>query len=137
VSLSLCIFTVLYIFLINRNCVLLFICASCYISDIYMLYYWISFNIFLYFYVICPLSFRAENNPDQWCQSRLLLIIFFNACSSQGPSISSWVSSLSLLRKTALAHPRKPQWRKKRKMTEQTILSVRCLSKLSRDRGRK
>jgi hypothetical protein len=28
------------------------------------------------FFIIYPLSFRAENNPNQWYQSRLLLIVF-------------------------------------------------------------
>jgi hypothetical protein len=30
----------------------------------------------VHFFIISPLSFRAENNPDQWYQSRLLLIVF-------------------------------------------------------------
>ena len=30
----------------------------------------------VHFIIISPLTFRAENNPDQWYQSRLLLIIF-------------------------------------------------------------
>jgi hypothetical protein len=30
----------------------------------------------VHFFIISPLSFRAENNLDQWYQSRLLLIIF-------------------------------------------------------------
>jgi hypothetical protein len=30
----------------------------------------------MHFFIISPLSFRAENNPDQWYQSRLLLIVF-------------------------------------------------------------
>jgi hypothetical protein len=30
----------------------------------------------VHFFIISPLSFRAENNPDHWYQSRLLLIIF-------------------------------------------------------------
>jgi hypothetical protein len=30
----------------------------------------------MHFFIISPLSFRAENNLDQWYQSRLLLIIF-------------------------------------------------------------
>jgi hypothetical protein len=33
-------------------------------------------NIFVHFFIISLLSFRAENNPDQWYQSRLLLIVF-------------------------------------------------------------
>jgi hypothetical protein len=64
VSLSLCISTVLDISLINRNCVLLYICASCYIYDICLLYYFLSFNIFVYFFVISPLAFCAKNSLD-------------------------------------------------------------------------
>jgi hypothetical protein len=30
----------------------------------------------VHLFIISPLSFRAENNLDQWYQSRLLLIIF-------------------------------------------------------------
>jgi hypothetical protein len=41
-----------------------------------MLYYWISDDISMHFFIISPLSFRAENNLDQWYQSRLLLIVF-------------------------------------------------------------
>jgi hypothetical protein len=41
-----------------------------------MLYYWIYCDISVHFFIISPLSFRAENNPDQWYQSRLFLIIF-------------------------------------------------------------
>jgi hypothetical protein len=33
-------------------------------------------DISVHFFIISPLSFRAENNLDQWYQSRLLLIIF-------------------------------------------------------------
>jgi hypothetical protein len=33
-------------------------------------------DISVHFFIISPISFRAENNPDQWYQSRLLLIIF-------------------------------------------------------------
>jgi hypothetical protein len=43
---------------------------------------------------------------------------FFSACPRRVPSIAIWVSRLSLLKKIALAHPRNPQWWKKRKMTE-------------------
>jgi hypothetical protein len=30
----------------------------------------------MHFFIISPLSFRSENNLDQWYQSRLLLIVF-------------------------------------------------------------
>jgi hypothetical protein len=30
----------------------------------------------MHFFIISPLSFRAENNLDQWYQSKLLLIVF-------------------------------------------------------------
>jgi hypothetical protein len=89
----------------------------------------------VHFFIISPLSFRAENNLDQWYQSRLFLIVFFSACPRRGPSIESWVSSLSLLKTIALAHPRNPQWWKKRKTTEQTILSSLLLEQaLTRQR---
>ena len=41
---------------------------------------------------------------------------FFSACPRRGPSIASWVSSLSLLNKIALAHPINSQWQKKKKI---------------------
>jgi hypothetical protein len=41
-----------------------------------LLYYWIPCNIFVYFFVISPLSFCAQNNLDKWYQSKLLLVIF-------------------------------------------------------------
>jgi hypothetical protein len=46
------------------------------ISAISLLYCCLSCNISKYLCVISPLSFHAENNPDQWYQSRLLLIVF-------------------------------------------------------------
>jgi hypothetical protein len=55
----------MYIYFINRNHVLLYICDSFYISAISLLYFCLSCNISEYFYVISLLSFRAENNPDQ------------------------------------------------------------------------
>jgi hypothetical protein len=33
-------------------------------------------DISVHFFIISPLSFRAKNNPDQWYQRRLLLIVF-------------------------------------------------------------
>jgi hypothetical protein len=41
-SISLCISTVLYISLMNRNCVLLYLCVYGYSNDKYLLYYWVS-----------------------------------------------------------------------------------------------
>jgi hypothetical protein len=64
-------FTVLYISLINRNCVLLYLCVYFYISVISLLYYWISdIYIYTFIYYISPLSFRDENNLDQSNLSR-------------------------------------------------------------------
>ena len=57
-------------------------CILLYKSNISLLYYWISCNISVYFLIISPLSFRVENNLDQWYQSRLLLIIFFQCMST-------------------------------------------------------
>jgi hypothetical protein len=54
-SLSLCISTVLYISLINRNCILMYLCVYGYISNKYMLYYWI-YDISLYIYLLYLLS---------------------------------------------------------------------------------
>jgi hypothetical protein len=64
-------------------------------------------DISVHLFIISLLSFRAENNLDQWYQSRLALDHFFSACPRRGPSIASWVSSLSLLKKITLA-PKKP-----------------------------
>jgi hypothetical protein len=41
-------------------------CLLLYTSDISLLYYWISCNISVYFFIISLLSFRAQNNLDQW-----------------------------------------------------------------------
>jgi hypothetical protein len=38
-------------------------------------------NISIHLFIISLLSFRAENNTDQWYQSTLLLIIFFQGIS--------------------------------------------------------
>ena len=54
-SLSLCIFTVLYISYINRNCVLLYLCVYGFIYDTFLLYFWIS-EIFLYISLLYLLS---------------------------------------------------------------------------------
>jgi hypothetical protein len=40
------------------------------------LYLFVSGNFYEDFIVISLLSFRSKNNPDQWYQSRLLLIVF-------------------------------------------------------------
>jgi hypothetical protein len=64
-------------------------------------------DISMHFFIISSLSLCAKNNLDQWYQSKLLLIVFFNACPQRGPSIESWISSLSLLRTISLT-PKKP-----------------------------
>jgi hypothetical protein len=69
VSLSLCISTVLYIFLINRNCVLLYLCVYCNTFVYLSIYLYISL---LYLF----LHFVIKNNLDQWYKSRMLLIVF-------------------------------------------------------------
>jgi hypothetical protein len=46
------------------------------ISAISLLYCCLSCNIAKYLCFISPLSVCAENNMDQWYQSRLLLIVF-------------------------------------------------------------
>ena len=61
-----------------ENCLLLYICVYGCISDTFLLYYWIFAISLCIFFIISPLSFRAENNLDQWYQSRLLLIVFFS-----------------------------------------------------------
>jgi hypothetical protein len=47
------------------------------ISIIYI-FYIIGYLVYIsvHLFIISPLSFRAENNLDQWYQSRLLLIFF-------------------------------------------------------------
>jgi hypothetical protein len=57
-------------------CITVYFCLLLYISDISLLYYWISCNISKYFLIISTLSFCAKNNPDQWYHSMLLLVIF-------------------------------------------------------------
>jgi hypothetical protein len=42
-----------------------------------MLYYWISFNISVYFYVISPLSFSTENNMDHHNFGNLLQCLVY------------------------------------------------------------
>jgi hypothetical protein len=69
----------------------------------------------VHFFIISPLSFRAENNLDQWYQSRLFLIIFFSACPRRGPSIEIWVSSLSLLKDNRSRTPKKPSMAEEKK----------------------
>ena len=49
-----------------------FMVSSLYISVILLNIYDISMDLF----IISPISFHAKNNPDQWYQSRLLLIGF-------------------------------------------------------------
>jgi hypothetical protein len=127
----------LHITFINRNHVLLYLCSYGCIYDIFLFYYWIYTISLCNLFIISSLSFCAKNNPYQWYHSRLFLIVFFCACPRRGTSISSWVLSLSLLKTIVLTHPRNPQWWKKIKTTEQTILSVCCFSKPSRDRGMK
>ena len=126
----------LYISLINKNHVLLYICVCGCIYDTFLLYYWIS-AISLWISLLYP---RSHFFPKTIRISGIRAGCswsFFSACPRRGPSTTSWVSSLSLLRKISLAHPIKPPWRKKIKTTEQKILSICCLSKLSRDRGTK
>jgi hypothetical protein len=53
-------------------CISVFMVAS-------LIYFVILLNICdisVHFFIISLISFRAENNLDQWYQSRLLLIIF-------------------------------------------------------------
>jgi hypothetical protein len=58
--------------------------------------------VFLYFIVFLHKSGSVVS------EQAALVRFFFSACPRRGPSIASWVSSLSLSRKIALAHPRKP-----------------------------
>jgi hypothetical protein len=48
------------------------------VASLIHFYYIIEYLRYLcaFLYYISPLSFRAENNLDQWYQSRLLLIVF-------------------------------------------------------------
>ena len=93
-------------------------------------------DISVHFFTISLVSFRAENNPDQWYQSRLLLIVF--QCMS--PTRSKYRKlglELVSLEENRSRTPNKPSIAKEKKTTEQKILLVYFLSKLSHDRGKK
>ena len=62
----------------------------------------------MHFFIISPLSFRAENNPDQWYQSRLLLIIFFQSMSPTRSQYSKLGLELVSLEDNHSRTPKKP-----------------------------
>ena len=104
----------LYISFINRNRVLLYICVYGFISDTFILYYW----IYVISMCISLLYLHSHFVPKIIRISGIRACCswsFFSACPQWGLSIASWVSSLSLLRTITLAHLRNPQWWKKRK----------------------
>jgi hypothetical protein len=65
-------------------------------------------NISVYFFIISPLSFRAENNLDQWYQSRLLLIIFFQCMSPTRSEYRKLGLELVSLEENLSHMPKKP-----------------------------
>jgi hypothetical protein len=69
----------------------------------------------MHFFIISPLSFRAENNLDQWYQSRLLLIIFFSACPRRGPEYSKLGLELVSLEDNHSRTPKKPSMAEEKK----------------------
>ena len=94
VSLALYIFTVSLQFFINRNQVLL--------------YFSVSRNFHEYFIVIYLLSFGSKYNLDQWYQSRLLLIIFFQFMSPMRSEYIKLGLKLVSLEENPSRTPRKP-----------------------------
>jgi hypothetical protein len=90
----------------------------------------------VYFIVISLLSFRSENNLDQWYQSRLLLIIF--QCMSPTRSEYSKLGlELVSLEENHSRTPKKPSMVEENKNDGAKDSINCCLSKLSRDRGMK
>jgi hypothetical protein len=107
------------------------------ISDIFMLYYWISKISLVHFFIISPLSFHAENNLDQWYQSRLALDCFFQCMSPTRYEYRKLGLELVSLEENNSHMPKKPSMVEENKNDRATILLICCLSKLSCDRGTK
>jgi hypothetical protein len=69
----------------------------------------------MHFFIISPLSFRAENNPDQWYQSRLLLIVFFQCMSLTRSEYSKLGLDLVSLEDNHSHTPKKPSMAEEKK----------------------
>jgi hypothetical protein len=61
----------------------------------------------VHFFIISPISFRVKNNPNQWYQSRLLLIIFW-CMSSMRSEYSKLGLDLVSLEENLSHTPKKP-----------------------------
>jgi hypothetical protein len=82
---------------------------------IYFYYIIVYLSISLHFFIISPLSFRAENNSDQWYQSRLLLIIFFQCMSSMRSEYRKLGLELVSLEDNRSRTPKKPSMEEEKK----------------------
>jgi hypothetical protein len=69
----------------------------------------------VHFFIISPLSFRAENNPDQWYQSRLLLFVFFQCMSPTRSEYSKLGLELVSLEDNRSRTPKKPSMAEEKK----------------------
>jgi hypothetical protein len=68
----------------------------------------------VHFFIISPISFRGENNLDQWYQSRLLLIIF-QCISSARSDYSKLGLELVSLEDNRSHTPKKPSMAEEKK----------------------
>jgi hypothetical protein len=59
-------------------------------------------------FIISPLSFRAKNNLDQWYQSRLFLIFFFQCMSPTRSEYSKLGLKIVSLEENHSRTPKKP-----------------------------
>jgi hypothetical protein len=62
----------------------------------------------VHFFIISPISFRAENNLDQWYQSRLFLIVFFQCMSPTRSEYRKLGLELVSLEENHSRTPKKP-----------------------------
>ena len=69
----------------------------------------------MHFFIISPLSFRAENNPDQWYQRRFFLIVFFQCMSPTRYEYSKLGLELVSLEDNRSCTPKKPSMAEEKK----------------------
>jgi hypothetical protein len=69
----------------------------------------------VHFFIISSISFRVENNLDQWYQSRLLLIIFFQCMSPTRSEYSKLGLELVSLEDNRSRTPKKPSMAEEKK----------------------
>jgi hypothetical protein len=69
----------------------------------------------VHFFIISPLSFRAENNPDQWYQSRRLLYVFFQCMSPTRSEYRKLGLELVSLEDNLSCTPKKPSMAEEKK----------------------